>query len=188
MLGACPLPVALHRIKRERMQRRDGQQKNQRQSGDQDIQSNLVGRLLALGALDQRDHLVEKRFAWIGRDLDLDLIGQNSRSAGNRATVATGFADHRGALACNHRLVHRRDAVNDFTVARDQIPASANTRSPERNLDAGTISIFPLPKRRFAIESVFVFRSVSACALPRASAIASAKLANSTVNQSHSEI
>ena len=32
--------------------------------------------------------------------------------------------------------------------------------------------------------SVFVLRSVSACALPRPSAIASAKLANSTVNQS----
>ena len=36
--------------------------------------------------------------------------------------------------------------------------------------------------------SVLVLRSASACALPRASAIASAKFANSTVNQSHSEI
>ncbi len=33
-----------------------------------------------------------------------------------------------------------------------------------------------------------VLRRVSACALPRASAMASAKLANKTVNQSHSAI
>ena len=38
--------------------------------------------------------------------------------------------------------------------------------------------------RRFATVSVRVLRSVSACALPRPSAIASAKLANSTVNHS----
>jgi len=37
---------------------------------------------------------------------------------------------------------------------------------------------------RFASVSVFMNRSASACALPRPSAIASAKLANSTVNQS----
>jgi hypothetical protein len=67
-------------------------------------------------------------------------------------------------------------------------PALAMTISPERNFEAGTTSIFPLPDTRFAIESVFVLRRVSACALPRASAIASAKLAKSTVNQSHSEI
>ena len=41
---------------------------------------------------------------------------------------------------------------------------------------------------RRAIESVLVLRSASACALPRASAMASAKLANSTVNHSHSAI
>ena len=41
---------------------------------------------------------------------------------------------------------------------------------------------------RLASTSVLVLRSVSACALPRASAIASAKFANSTVNQSQSEI
>ena len=39
-----------------------------------------------------------------------------------------------------------------------------------------------------ATVSVLVLRSASACALPRASAIASAKLANSTVNQSHRAI
>lgn len=40
----------------------------------------------------------------------------------------------------------------------------------------------------FAIVSVFVLRSASACALPRPSAIASANVANTTVNHSQSEI
>ena len=52
----------------------------------------------------------------------------------------------------------------------------------------GTCSIRPAGVTRLAITSVLVLRSVSAWALPRASAIASAKLANSTVNQSQSEI
>jgi hypothetical protein len=38
------------------------------------------------------------------------------------------------------------------------------------------------------VVSDFALRSASACALPRPSAIASAKLANSTVNHSHSVI
>ena len=44
------------------------------------------------------------------------------------------------------------------------------------------------PTRRRAWVSVRLLRSVSACAFPRPSAIASAKLAKSTVNHSHSAI
>ena len=47
----------------------------------------------------------------------------------------------------------------------------------------GTSSIEPSGRRRFAMVSERVLRSVSACALPRPSATASAKFANSTVNQ-----
>ena len=43
------------------------------------------------------------------------------------------------------------------------------------------------PVRRLATVVVRALRSVSACALPRPSAIASAKLAKTTVNQSQSE-
>ena len=64
-------------------------------------------------------------------------------------------------------------------------PACTMTTSPLRRLAAGTVSM-PVPRSisRFATVSVRVLRSVSACALPRPSAIASAKLANSTVNHS----
>src|SRR5579884_2894630 len=69
-------------------------------------------------------------------------------------------------------------------------PASTSTRSPLRNSGADTSST--LPKRsgltsRFAIVVVRARRKVSACALPRPSAIASAKLAKITVNQSQIE-
>ncbi len=63
-------------------------------------------------------------------------------------------------------------------------PASTSTTSPARNMVAATVSVLPLISLR-AVVSVLVLRSVSACALPRPSAMASAKLANSTVNHSH---
>ena len=50
----------------------------------------------------------------------------------------------------------------------------------------GTSSSVPSARRRWATVSERVLRSVSACALPRPSATASAKLANSTVNQRNS--
>ena len=58
--------------------------------------------------------------------------------------------------------------------------------SPTRSSDDGTSSIWPSRSRR-AIVSRFIARSVLACALPRPSAMASAKLAKSTVNQSHTD-
>src|ERR1035441_10074907 len=66
-------------------------------------------------------------------------------------------------------------------------PAFTRTRSPLRSAVAGTASSVPLRSRR-AVVSVLVLRNVSAWALPRPSAMASAKLANSTVNHSHKAI
>ncbi len=76
-------------------------------------------------------------------------------------------------------------------------PASTSTRSPIRSSVPGTSSVtsgvaassWPgasPPTSRRAIVSRLVRRSDSACALPRSSATASARLANSTVN--HSQI
>ena len=63
-------------------------------------------------------------------------------------------------------------------------PCSTSTTSPRRSSVAATVSYFLPFFRRLAMVSVLVLRSVSACALPRPSAMASAKLANSTVNHS----
>ena len=62
------------------------------------------------------------------------------------------------------------------------------TTSPERSFALATVSVEPFGSKRLASVSDRALRSVSACALPRPSAMASAKFANSTVNQSHSVI
>ncbi len=63
-------------------------------------------------------------------------------------------------------------------------PASQTTRSPTRRAVPGTVP----PSTRRATVSVLALRSVSACALPRPSATASARLAKSTVSQSQALI
>ena len=55
-------------------------------------------------------------------------------------------------------------------------PAAQTTTSPARSLVDDTFSICPFGSSRLAIVSVLVLRSDSACALPRASAIASANV------------
>ncbi len=67
-------------------------------------------------------------------------------------------------------------------------PAETTTSSPTCSSELGTSSSDPSACRRCAIVSARVRRSSSACALPRPSAIASAKFANSTVNQSQAAI
>ena len=66
-------------------------------------------------------------------------------------------------------------------------PAVTTHRSPSWSSDDGVSTIVPSAVRTRAVVSARVLRSVAAWALPRPSAIASAKLANSTVNQSHSD-
>src|ERR1700691_437125 len=66
--------------------------------------------------------------------------------------------------------------------------AATTTTSPERRFELGTVSVVPFASRRLASVSDRALRSVSACAFPRPSAIASAKFAKSTVNQSQSVI
>ena len=72
-------------------------------------------------------------------------------------------------------------------------PASTTTMSPWFNSGAATPSSVPgrpgsQPVRRRAMVSALVFRSDSACALPRPSATASARLANTTVSHSQNTI
>ena len=62
-------------------------------------------------------------------------------------------------------------------------PAETTTTWPLRSSVAGTCST-PSSVTRLAQVSVRILRSASACALPRPSAMAVAKLANSTVNHS----
>ena len=57
--------------------RRDREDKDQRHAGEQDIERDLVRRLLPLGSLDKRDHAVEKRRTRRRGDPHLDPIGDD---------------------------------------------------------------------------------------------------------------
>ncbi len=74
------------------------------------------------------------------------------------------------------------EAMPSITVPSPGItsPASTTTTSPRVSSLAGLV----VPSFRRATVSVRIARSVSACALPRPSAIASAKLPNTTVSHS----
>ena len=131
---------AEHRIG---LQRNHREQEDQRQARDQDVQRDLIRRLLALRALHQRDHAVEERLARVGGDLDLDLIRQDAGAARYRAAVAAGFANDRRAFSGDHRFVHGGHALDHFAVSGNQIAGIADhdvarlaTRSP------ATCSIF----------------------------------------------
>src|SRR5262245_41504259 len=67
-------------------------------------------------------------------------------------------------------------------------PAETITISPFRSFVAATVCVCPSGSSLCAVVSVLVLRRLSACAFPRPSAIASAQLAKSTVNQSQSVI
>ena len=88
---------------------------------EQDVERDLVGRLLALGALDQPDHAIEEGRAGRRGDADADPIGQHLRAAGHRRAVAAGLTDDGGRLAGDGRLVDRGDALDDLAVGRDEI-------------------------------------------------------------------
>ena len=52
----------------ERLQRDDREQEDDRQPGEQNVERDLVRRLLPRGALDERDHPVEERLAGVRGD------------------------------------------------------------------------------------------------------------------------
>ena len=109
------------RVDRERLQRDDGQQEDDRQPGQQDVERDLVRRLLPLGAFDQRDHAVDEGVARIRGDADLDPVRQHARAAGDRRAIAARLADDRRRLAGDRRLVDRGDALDDLAVGRDEL-------------------------------------------------------------------
>ncbi len=108
-------------VDREGQQRHGGEQEDDRQRRQQDVEGDLVGRLLALGALDHRDHPVEERLAGVRGDANDEPVGEDARAARHRAAVAAALADDGRALAGDRALVDRRDALDDLAVARDDV-------------------------------------------------------------------
>ena len=89
--------------------------------GEQDVERDLVRRLAALCALDERDHPVEERLARLLGDHDDELVGEELRAAGDGRAVAARLADDRRRLARDRRLVDRADALDHLAVGRDHL-------------------------------------------------------------------
>ena len=113
---------------RHRAQHDDDRQEDDRQPREQDVEGDLVRRLAALGALDQRDHPVEEALAGLLGDLDHDPVREHLGAAGDRAAVAPGLADHGRGLAGDRRLVDRGDPLDHGAVAGDDLPRSDRPR------------------------------------------------------------
>ena len=97
------------------------------------------------------------------------------------------FADDRRGLTRDRCLIDGGDALDHLTVGRDDVACLDHDHVADFQAGAGN----ELPALRalaavnsLACVSVRWRRSVSACAFPRPSAMASAKLANRTVNHS----
>ena len=155
------------------------------------VEGDLVGRLLALGAFHHGDHAVEEGFAGIGGDAHHQPVGQHLRAAGDGAEVAAGFADHRRRFAGDGALVHRGHAFDHLAVRRDDVAGLHQHHVAAAQAAAGDLG--PGGAEAAARSASWPSRRAGsragkpAWALLRPSAMASAKLANSTVNHSHSE-
>ena len=82
----------------------------------------------------------------------------------------------------------RRDALDDVTVAGDDVAGLADHQVADAQLGAGHPLLGRRRSSRRATVSVLALRRVSACALPRPSATASARLAKIVVSHSQAAI
>jgi hypothetical protein len=120
MVTGAPAPAA-HAEQRERQQRHGDHQEDDGQRHQQDGQRDLVGRLLALGAFDHRDHAVEEGLARVGGDAHHDPVRQHAGAAGDRGEVAARLADHRRRFAGDGAFVDRGHAFDHLAVGRDHV-------------------------------------------------------------------
>ncbi len=113
-------------VDRDRLERDHRQQEDDGQRGEQDVQRDLVGRLLPVRALDQGDHPVDEALPGLLRDRDDDPVGEHLGAAGDGAAIAAGLPDHRGRLAGDGGLVHAGDALHHVAVAGDDVAGLAD--------------------------------------------------------------
>ena len=101
--------------------RNRGEDEDDRHAGEQDVERDLVRCLLALGALDERNHAVEEGRALRCGDAHLEPVGDHQRAAGDGRAVAAGLANDRRRLTGDGRLIDRGDAFDHLAVGGDQI-------------------------------------------------------------------
>src|SRR5262245_9296700 len=115
------LPCRLHAVERVRQEGGGSEEEDDGETGEEDVESDLVRRLLALGALDERDHAIEERLPRIRLDLDDQPVREHLRAARHRAAVPAALADHGSTLPGNGALVDGGHALDHLAVGRDEV-------------------------------------------------------------------
>ena len=101
--------------------RRRREHEDNGQADQQDVERDLVRRLLTLGTLDQLDHAVDEGRTRRRGNAHLDPVRQHLGAAGHGRTVAAGLADDGRRFAGDRRLVHRGDAFHHLAVRRNGV-------------------------------------------------------------------
>ena len=101
---------------RERLERDADDGEHQRETGQQDGQRDFVGRFLALGALHEGDHFIQKAFAGLRGDQHFDAVAEHLGAASHAGFVAAGLADHRCGFAGDGTLVDGGQPFDDLTI------------------------------------------------------------------------
>ncbi len=90
------------------------------------VVGDLVRSLLPLRAFDESDHPIEKCFAGIGGDADLDPVREHAGPAGGCRAVAARLADHGRRFPGDGGLVHGSHAFDDLAIRRDEFASRDN--------------------------------------------------------------
>ena len=142
---------------------------------------------LAAGAFHQRDHLYREKTSPISVVTFTLILSLSTLVPPVTLLLSPPASRITGALSPgNGAFINGGEAFDDLPVEGMISPASQMNTSPFTNRDEGTIVISftyisPQPAKSLAGVSSLVFLRLLACALPLASANASAKLANNNV-------
>ena len=107
------------------------------QGNQKDLERDLVGGLLAGGALDHGDHLIQEALARLAGDFHHNPIGKHGGAASDGRTVAASLANHGCRLAGDGRLINRGGTLDDIAVSRNLLAGAHDHQIPARELGTG---------------------------------------------------
>ena len=127
------------RVDRVRVERDGCGEEGDGEAGEQDVQRDLVGRLAALGPLDESDHSVQEGVPGLLRHLDHEAIGEQARASSDARAVAAGLADDGRGLTGDRRLVDGADAFDDLAVGRNHLAGHDDDEVAGAELGSGHV-------------------------------------------------
>lgn len=89
-----------------------------------------LGGLLAGGALDHGDHLIQEALARLAGNFHHNPIGKHGSAASDGRTVAASLANHGCRLAGDGRLINRGGTLDDIAVSRNLLAGAHDHQIP----------------------------------------------------------